>query len=427
MRSYPDYSKGSRVLGTRVVVTGIGIVSPLGLSAETTWESLLAGKSGVDYISSFDPELFETQIAAEVKGFEPTDFLDRKEARRMDRFVQFASVASQEAVAKAGLNLDKEKAERVSVMIGSGIGGIITLSKELEVMLERGPSKVNPFLIPMMLGDMASGRVSMMMGAKGPNFSAISSCATGADTIAEASELIRSGQVDVAITGGSEAPICPIGIAGFNACNALSRNNQKPQKASRPFDAKRDGFVMGEGGGILILESLEHALARGVEPLAELAGHGATADAHHITQPSPGGEGGARAMSIALSKAGLTPKDIDYINAHGTSTPMNDKYETMAIKTVFGPEAYNIPISSTKSMTGHLLGASGALEAAICVLAISQGAIPPTINLDNPDPECDLDYIASNSRTGAINAAISNSLGFGGHNTCLAFRSFSGS
>ena len=384
-------------MGTRVVVTGVGMITPLGLSAETTWESLMAGTSGVDYISSFDPEPFETQIAAEVKGFDPTDFLDRKEARRMDRFVQFAAVASQEAVACAGLNLEKEEAERVSVMIGSGIGGIITLSQELQVMMERGPSKVNPFLIPMMLG-----------------------------AIAEASELIRRGQIDVAITGGSEAAICPIGIAGFNACNALSRSNDEPRKASRPFDAKRDGFVLGEGGGILVLESLEHALARGVEPLAELAGHGATADAHHITQPAPGGEGGARAMQIALKSANLTPKDVDYINAHGTSTPMNDKYETMAIKTALGPEAYTTPISSTKSMTGHLLGAAGALEAAICVLAVSRGAIPPTINLENPDPDCDLDYTAGASRRGKVEAVLSNSLGFGGHNTCLAFTSFSG-
>ena len=411
-------------MGTRIVVTGIGIVSPIGLSADTTWESLLAGRSGVDYISSFDPEPFETQIAAEVKGFEPTDFLDRKEARRMDRFVQFAAVASQEAVARAGLDLEKEEAERVSVMIGSGIGGIRTLSQEFQVLFERGPSKVNPFLIPMMLGDMASGRVSILLGAKGPNFSAISSCATGADTIGEAAEVIRRGDADVAITGGSEAAICPIGIAGFNACSALSRRNNEPQKASRPFDADRDGFVLGEGGGILVLESLEHALARGAEPLAELAGYGATADAHHVTQPAPEGEGGARAMRIALKRAGLTPEDVDYINAHGTSTPMNDKYETMAIKSVFGPEAYNTPISSTKSMTGHLLGAGGALEAAICVLAISRGAIPPTINLDRPDPECDLDYTPHTPRMGAVNAAVSNSLGFGGHNTCLAFKSF---
>ncbi len=419
-----EYSKGRSALGTRVVVTGIGMVTPLGLSAETTWSALLEGRSGVDYISSFDPEPFETKIAAEVKGFEPSDYLDRKEARRMDRFVQFAAVAAQEAVASAGLDLAIEDAERVSVMIGSGIGGIQTLSQEFQVMMERGPSRVNPFLIPMMLGDMASGRVSMLMGAKGPNFSAISSCSTGADTIAEASQLIRGGQIDVAITGGSEAAICPIGIAGFNACNALSRNNEEPQKASRPFDAMRDGFVMGEGGGILILESLEHAVARGATPLAELAGHGATADAHHITQPSPGGEGGARAIQLALSRAGLTPDEVDYINAHGTSTPMNDKFETMAIKSVLGDEAYSTPISSTKSMTGHLLGAAGALEAAICVLAVSRGAIPPTINLENPDPDCDLDYTPNASRTAPVSAAISTSLGFGGHNTCLAFRSF---
>jgi len=406
------------------VVTGVGIVSPLGLSADTTWESLLAGRSGVDYISSFDPEPFETQIAAEVKGFDPTDFLERKEARRMDRFVQFAAMASQEAVSRAGLALDREDPLRVCAMIGSGIGGIQTLSREFQVLMERGPSKVNPFLIPMMLGDMASGRVSMLLGAKGPNYSAISSCATGADTIGEAAEVIKRGDADVAITGGSEAAICPIGIAGFNACSALSRRNSEPEKASRPFDVDRDGFVMGEGGGILVLESLEHALARGAKPIAELAGYGATADAHHITQPAPEGEGGARAMRIALTRAGLSPKDIDYINAHGTSTPMNDRYETMAIKAVFGNEAYSTPISSTKSMTGHLLGAGGALEAAICVLAISSGAIPPTINLDNPDPDCDLDYTAHTPRLGPVNAAISNSLGFGGHNACLAFKSF---
>ena len=410
----------------RVVVTGLGIISPVGLSAVTTWESLLAGRSGADYISDFDPEPFQTKIAAEVKGFEPTDFLDRKEARRMDRFVQFAAVASQEAVAHAGLDLDKENAERVSVMIGSGIGGIRTLSEGFETMFQKGPSRVNPFLIPMMLGDMASGRVSMLMGAKGPNYSALSSCSTGADTIGEASLVIQRGDADVAITGGSEAAICPIGIAGFNACNALSSRNDDPQRASRPFDAGRDGFVMGEGAGILILESLEHALDRGATPLAELVGYGATADAYHITQPAPEGEGGARAMRIALKKAGLSPKDVDYINAHGTSTPMNDKFETMGIKSVFGEEAYKIPISSTKSMTGHLLGAAGALEAAIAVLAIRNGAIPPTINLEEPDPDCDLDYTPYTPRRGRVTTAISNSLGFGGHNTCLAFRSYEG-
>ncbi len=406
---------------TTVVVTGIGIISPVGLNRDSTWDSLLDGKSGVDYISSFDAELFETRIAAEVKNFDPMEFLDRKEALRMDRFTQFAMVASQEAIDHSGLEMHKENPNRVSVMIGSGIGGIMTLSKEIGIMNDRGPSKVNPFLVPMMLADMASGRVSMKFGAKGPNFSAISSCATGADTIGEAASLIARGDIDVAITGGSEAAICPIGIAGFNACGALSRKNDEPHKASRPFDAKRDGFVLGEGSGILVLESKEHALARGARPLAILAGYGATADAHHITQPAPEGEGGARAMRMAMERAGLNPEDVDYINAHGTSTPMNDKYETMAIKSVLGNEAYKTPVSSTKSMTGHLLGATGALEAAVCVLAINRGAIPPTINLLNSDPDCDLDYIPNKARVRDINVVLTNSLGFGGHNTCLAF------
>lgn len=406
---------------TTVVVTGIGIISPVGLNRDSTWDSLLDGKSGVDYISSFDAESFETRIAAEVKNFDPMEFLDRKEALRMDRFTQFAMVASQEAVDHSGLEMQKENLNRVSVMIGSGIGGIMTLSKEIGIMNDRGPSKVNPFLVPMMLADMASGRVSMKFGAKGPNFSAISSCATGADTIGEAASLIARGDIDVAITGGSEAAICPIGIAGFNACGALSRKNDEPHKASRPFDAERDGFVLGEGSGILVLESKDHALARGARPLAILAGYGATADAHHITQPAPEGEGGARAMRMAMERAGLKPEDVDYINAHGTSTPMNDKYETMAIKSVLGNEAYKTPVSSTKSMTGHLLGATGALEAAVCVLAITRGAIPPTINLLNPDPDCDLDYIPNKARVRDINVVLTNSLGFGGHNTCLAF------
>lgn len=406
---------------TTVVVTGIGIISPVGLNRDSTWDSLLDGKSGVDYISSFDAELFETRIAAEVKNFDPMEFLDRKEALRMDRFTQFAMVASQEAIDHSGLEMHKENPNRISVMIGSGIGGIMTLSKEIGIMNDRGPSKVNPFLVPMMLADMASGRVSMKFGAKGPNFSAISSCATGADTIGEAASLIARGDIDVAITGGSEAAICPIGIAGFNACGALSRKNDEPHKASRPFDAKRDGFVLGEGSGILVLESKEHALARGARPLAILAGYGATADAHHITQPAPEGEGGARAMRMAMERAGLNPEDVDYINAHGTSTPMNDKYETMAIKSVLGNEAYKTPVSSTKSMTGHLLGATGALEAAVCVLAINRGAIPPTINLLNSDPDCDLDYIPNKARVRDINVVLTNSLGFGGHNTCLAF------
>ena len=412
-------------MSKRIVVTGIGIVSPLGLNTEDTWQGLINGRSGIDYITSFDSELFETRIAGEVKDFNPNDFLDRKEARRMDRFTQFAAVAAQEAVKHANLEITENNATRVASMIGTGIGGIITLSQEYQVLIDKGPSRVSPFLIPMMLADTASGRVSMMTGAKGPNFNAVSSCATGADTIGEASEIIRRGEADVAITGAAEAAICPVGVAGFNACSALSRRNDEPQRASRPFDAERDGFVMGEGAAVLVIESLDHALERGATPIAELIGYAAAADAYHITQPAPGGEGGARAMKLSLDKANLSPSEVEYINAHGTSTPMNDKFETMAINSVFGSHAQNLAISSTKSMTGHLLGAGGALEAAISSLVVRRGIIPPTINLDNPDPECNLDYVPHKARHMEVNVAISNSLGFGGHNTCLCFRKYS--
>ncbi|MQF99968.1 MAG: beta-ketoacyl-ACP synthase II [SAR202 cluster bacterium] len=412
-------------MSKRIVVTGIGIVSPLGLNTEDTWQGLINGRSGIDYITSFDSELFETRIAGEVKDFNPNDFLDRKEARRMDRFTQFAAVAAQEAVRNAKLDITENNATRIASMIGTGIGGIITLSQEYQVLIDKGPSRVSPFLIPMMLADTASGRVSMMTGAKGPNFNAVSSCATGADTIGEASEIILRGEADVAITGASEAAICPVGVAGFNACSALSRRNDEPQRASRPFDSERDGFVMGEGAAVLVIESLDHALERGASPIVELIGYAAAADAYHITQPAPGGEGGARAMKLALEKAHLSPNDVEYINAHGTSTPMNDKFETMAINSVFGSHAKDLAISSTKSMTGHLLGAGGALEAAISSLVISRGIIPPTINLDNPDPECDLDYVPHNARQMDVSVVISNSLGFGGHNTCLCFRKYS--
>ena len=412
-------------MSKRIVVTGIGIVSPLGLNTEDTWQGLINGRSGIDYITSFDSELFETRIAGEVKDFNPNDFLDRKEARRMDRFTQFAAVAAQEAVRNAKLDITENNATRIASMIGTGIGGIITLSQEYQVLIDKGPSRVSPFLIPMMLADTASGRVSMMTGAKGPNFNAVSSCATGADTIGEASEIILRGEADVAITGASEAAICPVGVAGFNACSALSRRNDEPQRASRPFDSERDGFVMGEGAAVLVIESLDHALERGASPIVELIGYAAAADAYHITQPAPGGEGGARAMKLALEKAHLSPNDVEYINARGTSTPMNDKFETMAINSVFGSHAKDLAISSTKSMTGHLLGAGGALEAAISSLVISRGIIPPTINLDNPDPECDLDYVPHNARQMDVSVVISNSLGFGGHNTCLCFRKYS--
>lgn len=409
----------------RVLITGVGIVSPLGLTVESTWNNLISGKSGVKNITSFDTDGFDTTIAAEVKGFDPENSFGRKLARRMDRFVQLAAGASLEAVEQAGFKIGPNNNERTSVMISSGIGGIITLSDQIGVLNSKGSSRVSPFLVPMMLPDMASGQVSMLLGAKGPNYSVVSACASGADAIGLAFEAIRRGDIDVALAGGSEAAICPIGIAGFNACHALSKRNHEPSKASRPFDAQRDGFVLGEGAGVLVLESMESAIDRDASFAVEMVGYGSTADAHHVTQPAPQGEGGARSMKISLAQASLNSDEIDYINAHGTSTPMNDKFETMAMKSVFEGRAHKIPISSTKSMTGHLLGASGALEAAISVMAISKGLIPPTINLDCPDPECDLDYTPHKARQIKIKTAMSNSFGFGGHNASLIFQAIS--
>jgi len=408
----------------RVVITGIGIVSPVGLTRDISWKNLLAGVSGIDHITSFNPEDFETTIAGEVKDFEPTDYMTRKESKRMDRFSQLAIAASLEAVGQAQLGDLNGNGERVSVMVASGIGGIITLSEQIGVMNEKGPRRVTPFLVPMMLPDMASGQVSMAIGAKGPNFSTVSACASGGDAIGQAQSLLRSGVADIVLAGGTEAAVSPIGVAGFNSVKALSRHNHEPQKASRPFDAQRDGFVLGEGAAVLVMETLESAQERGVQPIVEMAGYGSTSDAYHITQPHPEGEGGARAMKIALEDAGMAPGDIDYINAHGTSTQMNDRSETLAMKKVFGDEAYKIPISSTKSMTGHLLGARGGLEAAISVLAIANSAAPPTINLEEPDPDCDLDYIPYMARRGRISAAMSNSFGFGGHNASLIFKEY---
>ena len=408
----------------RVVVTGIGMVSPVGLTRETTWENLVAGRSGIDRISAFDAETLETKIAGEVDGFDATDYVGRKEARRMDRFVQLGAAAALEAVEQAGLKVNHGNAERTAVIIASGIGGIITLEEQIGVLNERGPSRVSPFLVPMMLPDMASGQVSMLLGARGPNFATVSACSSGGDALGQALEMLRSGKVDTAITGASEAAICPIGVAGFSSIKALSTRNDEPQKASRPFDADRDGFVLGEGGAVLVLETLEGATDRGAEPIAEMVGYASTADAHHITQPAPDGEGAARAMRLALEDAHLEPNEIDYINAHGTSTPLNDRCETLAMKAAFGERAYEIPVSSTKSMTGHLLGASPALEAAATVMSISTGALPPTINLDVPDPDCDLDYVPHQSRNGRTRAAMSNSFGFGGHNASLVFQEF---
>ncbi len=408
----------------RIVVTGIGVVSPIGLTADATWQSLVAGRSGVGRISAFDAEGFETTIAAEIPDFDPTNYMERKEARRADRFSQFALAAAKEALGQAGLLQEEPLGDRVSSLIASGVGGIITLSEQYEVLREKGPKRISPFLVPMMLIDMAGGNVSITYGARGPSFATVSACASGADAIGNGMDLIRKGVIDVAICGGSEAPICPIAVAGFNSAGALSRNNEFPEAASRPFDAQRDGFIIGEGSAVLIIERLEHALERGARPIVELSGYGVTSDASHITQPAPFGEGGARAMRQAIAGAGLKAEDVDYINAHGTSTAINDKAETDAIKGVFGDDAYKVAVSSSKSMTGHLLGAAGALESAICVLSIERGCIPPTINLTNPDPECDLDYTPHNARMTKVDVAMTNSLGFGGHNTSLLFQRF---
>ena len=403
----------------RVYVTGIGVISPLGLDTESTWASVSEGKSGIDLITAFDTESFDTKFAAEVKGFDPEAYLDRKGARRMDRFAQFAAAAAQEACRQAQLNPREIDPYKVGVIIGSGIGGIITLSQQFEILNERGPKRVSPFLIPMMLADMASAQVSMVTGAMGTNYCTVSSCSSGADALGQGWEMIVRGQEDIVLAGGSEAPIYPVAVAGFNALRALSRFNGDPKRASRPFDLQRDGFVMGEGSAVLVLESGDSLERRGVSPLAELKGYAATSDAHHITEPGPTGESAAKAMKTALSVAGVDPSEVDYLNAHGTSTPLNDRQETKAIKLALREDAFRIPISSTKSMTGHLLGAGGALEAAICIMAMRHGVVSPTINLSDPDPDCDLDYTPNQSRKATINIAMSNSFGFGGHNSVL--------
>ena len=405
----------------RVYITGIGVLSPLGLDLASTWDGIRQGRSGVDYLTAFDTEGFDTRFGAEVKGFEPEDYLDRKDARRMDRFAQFAAVAAQQACEQAGLDPSGGDPYRVAVVIGSGIGGISTLSQQFAVLSERGPRRVSPFLIPMMLGDMASAQVSMLTGSMGANYCLVSSCSSGADAMGQAWEMVRTGREDIVLAGGTEAPLVPVSVAGFNALRALSRRNDSPAQASRPFDNSRDGFVMGEGAAVFVLESEESAARRSVEPLAELRGYAATSDAHHLTEPSVTGESAANAMVMALAQAGIDPSEVGYVNAHGTSTPLNDKHETKAIKVALGEDAYRVPISSSKSMTGHLLGAGGALEAAICVMSMRDGLVPPTINLNEPDPECDLDYTPNKARTAEINVSMSNSFGFGGHNSVLVF------
>ena len=403
------------------MVTGMGIVSPLGLDVATTWDGIVNGRSGVDFITAFDSEGFDTHFAAEVKGFDPEEYLERKEARRMDRFAQFAAVAAQQACRQANLEPGSTDPYRIGVIIGSGIGGISTLSQQHEILISRGPKRVSPFLIPMMLGDMASAQVSMVTGSMGANYCAVSSCSSGADALGQAWAMIRRGQEDIVLAGGSEAPVVPVAVAGFNALRALSRFNEDPSRASRPFDNQRDGFVMGEGAAVLVVESEESANRRGAAPIAEIKGYAATSDAHHLTEPMESGESAARAMAKALEEAGVDPSEVDYVNAHGTSTPLNDRHETKAIKAALGEDAYRVPVSSTKSMTGHLLGSGGALEACFCILAMKNSLVPPTINLYEPDPDCDLDYTPNKARNKEINVTLSNSFGFGGHNSVLVF------
>ena len=406
------------------MVTGTGVLCPLGLNIATTWEGLVAGKSGIDCITLFDPEPHETKIAGEVKGFQPTDYISRKNVRHMDRFAQMAVAASLQAVEQSGIKINSMNEDNIGVIVGSGIGGLTTLFEQTKLLLEKGPNRVSPFLVPMMITDMAAAQVSITLGLKGPNLCTTSACSSGSDAIGVAYELIRRGDTQAVLAGGSEAIINPIGITAFNALKAISTRNDEPQLASRPFDTERDGFVIGEGAGILVLENLAHAQRRGAQILAEIMAYGATADAYHITQPDGAGGGAARAIQTALNKAGLATTEIDYINAHGTSTQLNDKMETMAIKSVFSDYAYHIPISSTKSMMGHLIGAAGAVEAIICVMVIQHGLIPPTINLTHPDPECDLDYVPNVARQAKVTSALSTSFGFGGHNSALVFRQY---
>lgn len=407
----------------RVVVTGIGAVTPLGNNVETTWKNILAGVSGVGPLTRVNADEYPAKVAAELKDFNVEDFIDKKDARKMDRFTHYAVAASLMAVKDADLTINDENAHRIGVWIGSGIGGMETFENQFETFLNRGYRRVSPFFVPMMIPDMATGQVSITLGAKGFNSCTVTACATGTNSIGDAFKVIQRGDADAMITGGAEAPITRMSVAGFCANTALS-TNPDPKTASRPFDKNRDGFVIGEGAGIVVLEELEHALARGATIYAEIIGYGATGDAYHITAPAPAGEGGARAMKMAIEDGGLKPEDIDYINAHGTSTDYNDKYETLAIKEVFGEHAYNVAVSSTKSMTGHLLGAAGGVEAIFTLLAMKDSILPPTINYETPDPECDLDYVPNESRKKEIKAAISNSLGFGGHNATIAFKKY---
>ena len=409
---------------TRVVITGLGCISPLGNNFQDTWSALIAGKSGAGPITHFDASSHKTRFACEVKGFDAAALFGGKEARRMDRFCQFAVAATHEALGQAGLSLPDENRDRIGVIVGTGIGGIGTLLEQAEILREKGPDRVSPFLVPMMISDNAAGTIAIRLGVRGPNEAIATACATGSNVIGEAAEMIRRGSADVMLAGGSEASIVNVAMAGLNVMTALSTYNDDPTKASRPFDKNRDGFVMGEGGAMLVLESLEHAQARGAKILSEVTGYGTSDDAFHISAPAENGAGAELCMKLALENAGLKPEAIDYINAHGTSTQLNDKSETAAIKAAFGDYAYKLPISSTKSMTGHLLGASGALEAAICTEIFQRDILPPTINYETPDPNCDLDYVPNKARKAHPRHIMSNSFGFGGHNATLIFSRF---
>lgn len=409
----------------RVVITGLGCITPLGNDVPTLWAGIIAGVSGVDHITHYDTRDHRTKIAAEVKNFNGEALFGAREARRMDRFAQFALAAAMQAVSDARLEINENNRDRIGVVLGTGIGGVSTLFDNVKIYLERGPTRVSPFMVPMMLPDTGAGMIAIHLGMRGPNMAVVTACASGTNAVGEATEIIRRGDADVILAGGSEAAVIPVAMAGLSVMTALSTRNDEPQRASRPFDRERDGFVMGEGSAFLVLESLEHALARHAPVLAEITGYGSTNDAYHISAPAENGAGAALCMQRALKNAGLTPTDIDYINAHGTSTPLNDKSETAAIKTVFGERAYSLPVSSTKSMTGHLLGASGAVEALLCVKIIQEQILPPTINYEYPDPECDLDYVPNTARAVPVGHIMSNSFGFGGHNATIIVSKYS--
>ena len=411
----------------RVVITGLGVVTPLGHDVDVFWKNLVSGQCGIDRIRSFDPSPFDTQIAGEVKNFDPTPaFPSPKEVRRTDRYSQFGVYAGYQALLDSGLDLEKENCDEIGVIIGSGIGGLYTTTEQHKILLDRGPGRLSPFMIPMLISNMASGLFSMFYNLRGPNFATCSACATANHAIGEAWRAIKMGDAQVMFAGGAEAAVVPIGIGGFCAMKAMSRRNDDPQRASRPFDKERDGFIMGEGAGVIALEELEHARKRGAKIYCEIVGYGNTADAYHLTSPSPDGEGAVRCMKMALNNGGLNLEDISYINAHGTSTPQGDICETQAIKTVFGEHAKKVAVSSTKGATGHMLGAAGAVEMTVCALAIQHGIAPPTINYEVPDPECDLDYVPNTAREMKINAVINNSFGFGGHNASIAAKKFTG-